>query len=221
MADVFGPDHAPLGAEILVAPTGTSFAPYAVVVSPAGDFAVAWANWNLSAPAGSRGQVSARLFTADGAPLAGSFPAGPAGPGEVEEIHGGAAPDGSFFLCWRSVGTPGIFARRFEADGDPVGEAMKLEGLDPLLGFDIAVEADDRFLVAWDEEARTSLISHVFVRRYGPDGLPLGPRAQADKVASTFQSSPVLGLGPDGRAAVAWARGRSVPTEIVVRRLRR
>jgi hypothetical protein len=222
VVDVFGPDHAPLGAEILVASNGVAFAPYAAVVGPTGDFMVAWENWDLTAPAGSWGHVSARLFTADGDPLAGPFQANSTGTaGEIEEIRAGTAQDGSFFLFWHSVATPGVFGRRFAADGDPLGEVERLEGVVPVSSFDAAVQADGSVLVAWNEEGRTSLTPHAFVRRYGPDGLPIGPRAQADKVAAIFQSEPVLGLAPDGRFIVAWSRGRSVPTDIVVRRFRK
>jgi hypothetical protein len=222
VADVFGPDHAPLGPEVLVAPGNVSFFPYAVAVGPAGDFLVAWENQDPTAPAGSQFQVSARLFTADSDPLSGPFQAGPAGgPGEIEAIRGGVAQDGTFFLFWHSEGAPGVFARRFAADGSPLGEVRKLEGVDPISGFDAAVEADGSFVVAWGGEVGTSLLFHIFVRRYGPDGLPLGPRAQADKAVVVEQLEPGLGLGPDGRFALVWARGRSFPKDIVVRRFRR
>lgn len=221
VVDLFGTDHAPLGGEILVASNGVAFAPYAALVGPAGDFVVAWANWDLTAPAGSRSHVSVRLFTADGDPLAGPFQADPAGAaGEIREIHGGVAPDGSFVLFWRSLESPGIFARRFAADGDPLGEVRRLEGVDPLSNFDAAVQADGSFIVAWNGEGETSLARHIFVRSYGPDGLPLGPRVQADKVAAVEQLQAGLGPGPNGRFSLVWARGRATPTDIVVRRFR-
>jgi len=92
-----------------------------VAVRSDGSFVAAWESWVIQ---NSEGEVHARLFSPDGAPLGDEFQA------NMETYDGqgdpsiGAFADGSFIVVWYSFAQDGsgrgIFGRRYSPSGDPL-----------------------------------------------------------------------------------------------------
>jgi hypothetical protein len=218
----FGPDRAPLGAPSVIDP-GIFIMPFALAMGPDGELTAAWQEVVQSSLTDFHYHVRARHLAADGAPLAASFLVVPE---EVvlEGIHAGGDQDGNLLFLWTSEGERGLFLRPFTADGAPLGAAVQPVDVDPIGTFDVAVDADRGagFVAAWLGEEETSIQSHIYVRRFTADGLPLGPLRQANGYAAPVQYAPVVAAGPGGSFVVAWVSGsRAQTTDILVRRFRR
>src|SRR6185503_82655 len=138
----FSADGKKVGSEVLVNQTARyNQRDASVAVLPNGSFVVVWVSENfvnnippVNAPLGpanaTQVDIMARLFSADGAPLAGEFKVNPAlRPNSTPAVS--AMSDGRFTIVWagrdgiRSDGWD-IFARVFSPSGTPQGEAFRL-----------------------------------------------------------------------------------------------
>jgi hypothetical protein len=196
--------------------------PLALAVGPDGEMMAAWQDVVPSSSSEPHYYIRARHLAVDAAPLAASFLVVPE---EVRlvtgEFHVGADRDGNLLFVWAPGGDSSLFVRPFTADGAPLGAAVRAVGTGLVLTFDAAVDADpDAGFVATWLGLGTSDQSHIYVRRFSADGLPLGPSRQANGHAAPAQFEPVVAAGPGGSFVVAWASGPSRTTDILVRRFR-
>ena len=82
----------------------------------------------------------------------------------------GLAPDGSMVFVW---GGPEVYARRFSADGKPLGDEIPVNETTSGDQSDlrVAVDRDGRFVVSWRSFAAGSTTNwDVYVRRFKSDG---------------------------------------------------
>jgi len=219
----FGPDRAPLGPQTAIGPTfNLAFSPVTLAVDSDGEMTAAWQEAIQSSPQEFQSHVRARRLAADGTPLAASFLVVPE---EVvlRAIHTGADRDGNLLFLWTEDGQAGLFARPFTADGAPLGAATKAMDAAPESGFDAVVDADSDagFAAVWNESEATGVVTHIYVRRFSADGLPLGPVSRADDHGAPLQLEPAVGAGLGGIFVVAWVSGRSLVPDLFVRRFRR
>ncbi|HEV2855635.1 MAG TPA: hypothetical protein VHC97_22800 [Thermoanaerobaculia bacterium] len=165
VAQRFTSKGTPLGGNVTVA-RGDLFASEAGSQGDGG-FVVVWQGTSLSA----------RVFGADGQPLGPEIPVAVASSYPPRLAVG---PDGSFLVVWLQSEPPsGYFVegRLFEADGTPRGERFLISDRisEGLVGtYDTAADGDGDFLVTWFDPGRPPLPPSAFVRRYAPDGSPLG-----------------------------------------------
>ncbi len=101
----------------------------AVASDDQGAFVVAWQS--DMAEDGSGLGIFARLFAADGQPLAGPFGVNTHTTGNQARPSVARSPDGTFIVIWDSDGAQdgdgkGIFAQRFDADGAPLASETRL-----------------------------------------------------------------------------------------------
>jgi|GEM_PF-7052844 len=110
-----------------------------------------------------------------------------------------AGPDGSVTVLWsQSFGH--LAERRVEADGTPAESIYDVTS--PAVGGiypQVAVEPSGKALVVWGDGW------HVFFRRLGSDGAPLGAPTQILE-SNGYLGAFGLGLGPDGVATPIWGR---------------
>lgn len=67
--------------------------------------------------------------------------------------------------------------------------------------------ADGSFVVAWEGRSSTgtdTLNNGIHARRFGSDGMALGPQFQVNTVTEYSQDEPALVVAPDGSFVVAW-----------------
>lgn len=150
--------------------------------------------------------------------------AAPLGPAIVVAAGGGAqsAPSvavdaaGRSVIVWHEQAAAAVFARRFAADGSPLGEAIVVDARPDnrrdLLA-EVAMTADGGFVVAWQrvsaglpEGPTTNLI-----RRFSADGLPLEGARVLD-IAGPVQliGAPALAGDGSGNHVVVWSRFTTV-----------
>lgn len=181
----------PLGGTVTVTRGGL----FASEVGSRGDggFVVAWQGATLSA----------RAFGSDGQPLGPELlvTAASAYPPRLA-----VGPDGSFLVVWIQSEPPGgyfVEGRLFEADGTPRGERFLISGRmsEGLVdSYDTAVDGDGNFLVTWFDPGQPSLPPSAFVRRYAPDGSPLG----GPSFAGHRPAGKEIAAGPGGSFVSIW-----------------
>lgn len=208
----------PLGGNIQVAQAHSFNSPE---VSSRGDgsFVVAW-----TAGFGNTFEIATRAFGADGQPLG---PAVQAPTAQVIPPRLAVGPDGSFLMIWAPIEAPGptspdgfIEGRLFNADGTPKGESFSIgEELSQndfsFPRYDVVVDSDGNFLVTWSRRGIGSVQSSTFIRRYAPDGSPLGGPVLA-RYRPTGQE---IAAGPDGSFVSVWHTEVGSSLRVVARQL--
>lgn len=117
---------------------------------------------------------------------------------------------GRFIVVWVSNGQDGdgsgIFGRRFEANGQPLGDDFAINNYttgdqsQPR----IAANAGGNFVVVWQGEVE-AYRDDVFGRRFDSAGMPIGGQFQINENSSLSQSEPAVALADDGAFLVVWS----------------
>lgn len=173
-----------------------------VAIDTAGRFMVVWNSDHLS----PESRIYGRIYDASGAPRTGEFEI--ADPGTSFQLNARvAASTAGFVVVWNEGS--GIFARRFDANGHPLGAAFGLSasGSQP----EIAARPGGGFVVVWADA--------VGIRGAILDGTATpGPvLTLAQKVGSALE--PSLAVAPSGDFLVAWSMGEGFFNEDVWARL--
>jgi len=163
---------APLGNDFVVgsSPIATTEAP-ALAVAPDGAFLVAWGTYSNAAGAFS-GDVRARRYGPDGAPRGGEFVANETIPGAQTEPAAAVGADGDVIVAWTSyaadTGERDIFARRFDADGQPLGGDFRVntavEGIQSTPS--VACDAAGDCVVTWHSNTPNRTEFDVYAQRF-------------------------------------------------------
>jgi hypothetical protein len=215
-ARAFGPDHEPLGREVVVDRLGTL---PAVAVKPSGEFVVAW-QASIPAPDEYYSEdddlpfVAVRRFAADGSPVGAAQAASAKNQGAFKMLAG-TDGDGNFLVIWGSAG------RRFAADGTPLTRILRLH-LDEIgsRASSLAVGLRGNFVLAWERPTPSG--NAIFTRRFATDGSPLGPAIQVNGVISGNPYLPQVAIGADGGFIVTWeSYDRESGPDVFARRFRR
>ena len=138
----------------------------------------------------------------------------PVGP-PIPAAAGGDQPavavlaDGGFAVAWREAGETGggsVWLQLFGGDDRPLGPPRPVGGdggsrFFGVTGPRIGAAADGSLVVAWlAPGAHVSTTAQV--RRFAPDGLPLGPPMRVSGGLDAFEVD--LAVAPDGGFVVAW-----------------
>ena len=117
---------------------------------------------------------------------------------------------GRFIVVWASNGQDGdgtgIFGRRFDADGAPLGDDFAVNTYttgDQSLPR-VAANADGDFVVVWQGEAGASR-DDVFGRRFDSAGMPIGGQFQINEDTSLSQEASAVAVADDGAFLVVWS----------------
>lgn len=122
-----------------------------VAATTNGGFVVTWDQ--------SDDNIYARRYDADGASLGLPFlVANNAGNKNMSQVVG--LPDGGFFVTWDNDSTSRQEGRRFDADGEPVGNLIVLGGPSPAFP-DITLLSDGRIMVVWDGDEVDAVILDI------------------------------------------------------------
>ncbi len=179
----------------------------AVAMSPIGEFVVVWEEEDDGSGMG----VMARCF--DPADTA----RGPTFPITQETLGDQVAPDvaidtsGRFLVTWTSPDThgTGIFGRRFEPDGSPLGDEFLVNS--EITGNQarsaVAMDSRGAFVVAWQSNVQDGDGYGVFLQAFRPDGSrdPDSPvETQVNQTVAGNQYLPSVDLSEGGVIGVAW-----------------
>jgi hypothetical protein len=122
-----------------------------------------------------------------------------------------AAADGRFVAVWDSVNQDGnnnlgIFARRFDASGNPIAGEFQVNTFttDSQTYPAVSMASDGSFVVVWMSYFQDGDHFGVFGQRYDNTGTKRGAEFQANTVVGFAQGRPGVALADDGSFVVAW-----------------
>jgi len=202
----FRHDGTPLGGEFQVntSTAGDQASPH-VAAGAGGGFAVVW-----SSADGSGTGVFARVYDAAGNPTSGEV---------AVNVHTtlnqlapsvGVDPAGNVVVAWGSDegdgATSAIRARRFDANGTPLGGEIAVNAFTtgPQFNPSVAVHADGAFVVSWDSFFQDGSAQGVFARRFTAGGTPAGGDIPVNTFVTHSQERPQVTSLPGGAFVVAW-----------------
>ena len=176
------------------------------VAGSASGFVVAW---DSVAPGGPDNDVYARLFDASGAARGGEFRVNTTLPGRQMVPAVAMAPDGRFVVAWVEDAEGSawdVYARRFAADGSPLGNPFRVNVFTAFLQVNpsVAMGADGSFVVAWDSHAETATEFYVAARTYDADGVPAGDEFRVSADLTLDQGEPAVAVEAGGGFVVTW-----------------
>ena len=131
----------------------------------------------------------------------------------LEEATAAAAVDanGNYIVAWQSYGQDGsglgVFARRFNAAGDPLDDAFLVTNTtdgnqsQP----DVAVDDSGKFIIAWQSADLNGSGYDIFARRFDENGNADGNEFRVNTIIAGQQGKPALAIDPDdGSAVIVW-----------------
>jgi hypothetical protein len=202
--DAFG---AAIGGEFQVNTftTGRQYVPR-VAVGPAGQFVVAWSSFGGD---GNHFGVSARRYDAGGAPQGGEFQVNTYTPYIQATPSVAFDGAGNFVIAWLSAqdgSNWGVFGRRFDAFGAPLGGEFAINTYTTGFQFGASVSTDPagNFVVAWVSNGQDGDGSGVFFRRFDSAGAAVGPEYRANTYTTDDQRDAQVSWDPLGNFVVSW-----------------
>jgi hypothetical protein len=155
-------------------------------------------------------QIRARGFAADGSVRIPTFTVNSAAKGDQRHPAIAMAPDGRFVVAWEedpeNDGTAQIFVRGFDAAGKPsfADRSVHADAKGTRLAPAIAMDADARFVVAWEDDSDLNGSFQIHARGFLADGSERFPRRTVNSVADGQQRRPAIGASATGAFVVAW-----------------
>ncbi len=118
--------------------------------------------------------------------------------------------DGNFIVVWGSTGglppLERISARRFAADGSPLGEAFQVNTYTSSIQSspEVAVDGAGGFFVVWVSDLEDGDVTGIQGRRFDASGSALGDAFQVNTYTTNRQSSPAVSSDTAGNSVVVW-----------------
>jgi hypothetical protein len=217
----FGPDLTPRGpafeAEQYASSPGVAASPS----DPSGEFVMAWQGFDSNSQSLF---IGAQTFAADGTPGKRIRVANPSY-NDTSFVYAGMDGDGNFLVAWAENSAreaDPVFARRFRADGAPLGGEFPLDlGGKGFLPSSLAMGGRGNFVLTWKGPGSTSGNDTVFARRFAADGSPLGPVIPAVPDAPGHRIAEQAAIGMDGGFVVVWSSSEVPGEQVFARRFRR
>lgn len=170
----------------------------AVGRQPGGSFLVAWESDDSN-----NSGIFARIFDADGVPQGLQFEVPVVSENNQETPAVGAWADG-YVVAWESPDDEGkgIWARRFDSSGAPLGEGQFLVNTldqDRDQKFpSVSAYDDGEFVIAWKDDD-----FGAFAREYNADGTPLGNEFQVG-ISDPMEEEPKVAVRDGGGFLITW-----------------
>jgi len=201
----FDRDGTPLSAEIPVNTFTTDDQLNAHVASdPAGNFVVTWSSYGQD---GDGDTVVARRFDRTGAPVGGEFIVNTYT--TASQYADAVAVDGAgnFVIVWSGSGNGsyGIFARRYDASGNALGDQFKVSTTSDYDYFaDAKSDRAGNFMVVWHGAPTGTGQKDILARRFDAAGNALGDEFVVNQSTGGEQLYPSLATDNAGNFIVTW-----------------
>ena len=156
----------------------------------------------------SGNQVYARRFQSNGSPLGDIFIVNTTQYGFATDVA--VAADSSFVVAWYGTDTPlpnnsGVFFRRFDATGNPVGPATHVGSYYDgsfTVSPQLAIASDGRFVVAWAQREGDQI--NILAQRFTPNGSAYGDPIWANRGMTGSQPNPKIAMADNGNFLITW-----------------
>ncbi|MBC7855567.1 MAG: hypothetical protein IAF94_19225 [Pirellulaceae bacterium] len=213
-----------------------------VALSAGGSYVVAWESVSSSAT----GNAYIRVFNADGSPLTGEIQVNAITartPGSQFSTSRGFDPtvavdqSGNFVVVFKANGSAdssGIYARRFQANGTPIGNEFLVNAAstDKQTDTSIAMAPDGRFVVTWTHEnilksgkTANGMQGDVYAQRFAANGTKLGSQFLVHAKSSLPEGQSTVAVDASGNFAIGWTHsdytvfgGGTSPGHLLVQR---
>lgn len=187
--------------------TGTQRQP-AVAAHDAGEFVVVWTDEDQT---GAGWDLFGQRFDAAGEPAGGEFRVNGFTTSDQHEAAVAALGSGEFVVAWNGGGDQdgdgsGVFARLFDASGDPLaGEFLvnsytTYEQKRPA----VAVLGAGKFVVVWQSSEQDGSGDGIFAQRFDAAGAPEGDEFRVNSDTAYEQTEPAVAGDGAGGFVVAW-----------------
>jgi VCBS repeat-containing protein len=171
-----------------------------------GGFVVVWKSGDGGNPV-----IMARLFDEAGSPRGSEFRIDTAAATARDNPSVAVLADGGFIVTWDAHGVDGsgssARARRYDADGDPVGAEFQLSTFtagDQFGGNGVALQ-DGSFLMAWTSVGQDGVGGGVFGQRFAADGSRVGAEFQITPNDPYYQGINELQTLPNGHVLTVYS----------------
>lgn len=177
-----------------------------------GSFVVVWTSRDagLGGQDGSGAGCFGQRFDAGGTALGSEFAVNSYVTGTQDRADVATAAGGGFLVVWESQAQDGdgagVFARRFGADGSPLGTEVQVNAYTtgdqarPV----VCRTSDDGFIVVWDGNGSDPDGFGVFGHRLSPAGSPLDADFQINTFTTGSQSNAAVACATGDGFVVAW-----------------
>jgi len=218
----------PLGGEFAINASTTGYQDRVLVGSnAAGNFVVAWTEF---VDYDASYEVRARRFNSSGTPQGGDILVNTYTTGSQGASPVAMDSAGNFVVVWSSApdflttqppqdgSGSGIFARRYDASGNPLSVEFQVNQYTTGNQYSprIAMNPGGDFMVVWTSDHQDAQSSSIIARRYDNAGAPLGAEFRVNTTEANFQQEPDVALDPAGRAIVVWQSNQQDGSEMGV-----
>ena len=157
----------------------------------------------------------------EGAPLGPEFRVNTYTSGNQSLPRLAAGADGGFVVAWTSDGQyppgtfSGIYAQRYDADGDPVGGEFRVNTYTSSFKSigDVAADEAGNFAVTWTSEGQDGDQGGIYARRFAANGTPRGPEFRVNTFTPQIQAFSSAALDPAGNLLVDWINWQTSPAQ--------
>ena len=212
----FGSLANPLGDDFQVNTYTTDLQTFPRVATNGNGFVVVWQS-NPGLGSSNPGQdgdgsgIFGQRYDSTGTPAGGEFQVNVYTTGN--QVSPAVAMDstGAFVVVWAGLGAQDplasdVFARRYDADGSPVGGEIPVNVYttgyqsDP----DIAMDATGEFVVVWHSYDPAGATADIVGRRFSADATPMTPDFPINAYTTGQQRLGRIGMAADGSFIVTW-----------------
>lgn len=184
--------------------TGAQFAPV-VATDAVGDFVVVWVS---SGQDGSGYGIFGQRYNSAGAALGGEFRVNVVTTGDQSIPAVAMDAAGDFVVAWSSTdgSAYGVFARRYNAAGVPLGGevAVNTTTANPQDTAAVAMDAAGDFVVTWRSSGQDGSGDGVYARAFDALGNPVSGEVAVNQFTTGIQNSPAVAMDAAGNFVVAW-----------------
>ncbi len=223
----YASDGSPIGGQFQVNTYVTSAQRKASVSMDAdGDFAVVWESYGSAGTDSSFRSIQGQRYASDGSKAGNEFQVNSYTTGLQKLPSVSLHADGDFVVVWANnaqgdVGAAyNIQGQRYASDGSSVGgqfqaNTLDTEGVEPIQGLAVSVDADGDFVVVWESSVSVGTDSSYGIqgRHFAADGSTVGGQFQINTYTTSFQLIPSVAVGAEGTFVVVWESFGSAGTD--------
>lgn len=177
-----------------------------------GDFVVVWESIEARYSFYSVDfEIAGQRFDSSGGALGTEFKVSTFTGGEEFYPKVACADDNSFVVVWaddsqRDGDDYGVFARRFDSGGNPVGADFLVNSytFNDQSYPDVAVDGNEFFVVVWESDNLDGNQEAIFGRRFDSAGNPVAAEFQVNTYTDSEERRPAVAARANGDFLVAW-----------------
>ncbi|MBI4782732.1 MAG: hypothetical protein HY785_15630 [Oscillatoriophycideae cyanobacterium NC_groundwater_1537_Pr4_S-0.65um_50_18] len=175
-----------------------------IAMNSMGDYVIAWES---SGQDGSGKGIYAQIYRSNGRRIGSELQVANATAGSQDQPTVGIDATGNFVIAWRSSDSDGlgIYARRFGASGDPLGQEFQVNSTpsDSQTTPSIGMEPEGKFAITWASNGQGSGYD-IYAQRYNPAGKRSGGEFRVNQIQNKAQTDPAIGMAANGDFVVGW-----------------